>query len=404
MAENLDGYDLDSSEHFFGPISEEDIKKCVTRGLIPKRIANALFKEPEQLLSCEWLQLNKQLPEDLRDAIKSRVQVLQECAEFFTSNRDKILCCLNEKENSIFRVSRDITDSKFPAHDSKLVSDVTDSKVWFPYLNLTDAEDKAVLILCQLLAEKSERFNQSSSIYYMGNAGKGKIIIKDVEMETAWLTITPHEFYRTYLGRSDYGSDNTKHLWETIISLSKKQFLVTISYKDNKKFSTIRQFSHLFNLRILNQDLSEEQVVELCDTHKVLEGRGCLLKFKFNPIFTNAIREKYTEYPENIHLRIAQTPSAGKNGKVPHSTHLMRDLLFREKQLKRYNIERNENTLIRDLSLEKEHKAGRRKRVQSRITQALKIFNELGLIEYWEKTTGAKGQVKYVILINKNFN
>lgn len=420
----------------FGPFSKEDIKKCVSRGVIPKEIYEVFLEDLEISLDIRKTLKERRgkgaklTPKEISQAykkhettgmLKNRLQRTNEFVDFVIENKGKILSIINEAESGTFRVSRDITDNKFPKPNSKQLypfktdelsiekNNLVDSTIKLPYLDLSEAEDKVVLVLCQLLAKKSERLNQKSSDYYMGNAGTGCVTLEGMEMETARITITPHEFYKTYLGRNNYGSTNSRHLWETIIALAKKQFLIFVSFprrnlkKGEKKYDTLRTFLPLFELGILNPDQSERESVGLRDSKEVLEGKGCQLIFKFNPIFTLTIRERYIEYPENMHLRIGQTSSGGRKGKTPQCVNLMRDLLFREKQLKRYRIERNENTLIRDLGLEKELNAGRKKRVQERLKRNLDIFKELGLIKKTEKTTGALGQVKYIIHINKNF-
>lgn len=379
-------------------ISEKDIKKCIEKGVIPKKIAELFFKNTESSL----LQNT--------DAVKTRAQEFTILADFIVKNMDKIVYCSANKKSQTFRVTRDIVDSKFSRDAQPSASPISQATLYSPCLELTEAEDKILLVLFQLLAKNSEQFDQSSSDYYMGNFEKGVVNIEGVEMQTAALRTTPHEIYKTYLGRSNYGSDNSRHLWSVLISLAKKQFLVTITYsnpyqqkKKSQKFLSVRLFAPLFHLYILNQGLTEKDACRLNAEQGVPEGNGCKLLFKFNPIFTQTIRERYVEYPIDVHLAADIVPSNQKSKRKSQCIHRMRDLLFREKQFKRYLVERDEKTLIRDLGLEKMRVAGRKNRVREQIKKALIIWNEAGLVESWETVLGAKGQTKYSIRIDKHF-
>lgn len=431
--------ELDPTADSFGPISTADIKKCVSRGVIPKEIADELFKKMEinlaisdalmkkrkkkgkELTDEEILAIHNKLdPLFSKDAPKpTNLDTSNQIVSFILENKDKILSIISEPESGSFRIARDIIDNKFQKKTSSqpdLYKEALDrakespADIRLPYLKLSAAEDRALFVLCRLLADNSEKLNQTSSEYYMGNSGKGLVTLGDIELETARFTISPHEFYHTYLGRDNYGANDSRHIWETLISLAKKQFMVSVSCitppkKKNKRkgVTVLRTLSPLFNLVIVNQDLSEQEAIELQDAPENLEGRSCRLLFKFNPIFTSAIRERYVEVPTDLHLRLAQTPSAGKKGRVPECVNLLINLLIREKQFKRYRVVRDESTLVSALGLEKELKGGRKKRVQDRIDQAINVSTELDLVISHEIGIGARGQKQYIFHLNKNF-
>jgi tRNA 2-selenouridine synthase SelU len=152
----------------------------------------------------------------------------------------------------------------------------------------------------------------------------------------------------------------------------------------------------------VNPGLTEQESNDIDNGDIFIDGKGCRLLFKFGPIFTNNIRDRYVEFPEDIHLRITSAKAAG-SGRIPQCVNLLRDLLFREKQQNRFVIERDEETLIRTLRLSKEWDAKKKSRVYERINKAIDIFTELGLLKSVVKTTGSKGQTKYILEINPDF-
>ena len=76
-------------------------------------------------------------------------------------------------------------------------------------------------------------------------------------------------------------------------------------------------------------------------------------------------------------------------------------LIFRERQAKRFKIERDEETIVRDFGLGKDWVPRRKKRVIEYIQRILNAFVEAEYLETWETSIGSKGQVKYVIYIAK---
>jgi len=267
-------------------------------------------------------------------------------------------------------------------------------------LDLSTGEDRLVHTLSVLISKHSERRNQNSANYYMGNDERGVATINSIDFETARLNISPHELYSTYLGRINYNTDNINHILGVLNEISKKNFLITLTIpkvgKDGRKrYDKLRTYLPLFQVAILNKDLTETENQEIENNNLLVEGKGCKFQFRFNPIFTHSIRERYIEFPEDIHLRIAR--AAGQRGRVSQCTNLMRDFLFREKQLKRYSLLRDESTLFSILNLDKLRKEGRKKKVNEMLQKSFDIFLELSLLNNVERTIGKNGQTQYLI-------
>lgn len=423
--------------------SSEDLEEWVKMGLIPKELGEFALEEMETTLNGikEWKKLQKkgaskeELIEWMKEkhasdaSFEKREKSIQ-LIDFLLNNKEKLLNLLSIVEEKTFRQSREIIDNKltkepeknqpmqmtlFDALENKTPTQNSDNQInkekAEPSIKglseLTESEDKLLLVLSQLLSKKSERYDQQSPNYYMGNYERGLISVNEIDMETARIRISPHELYSTYLGRNNYNTDHIQFILNALSNLSKKNFLVTLnvpsknSKKPNKKFDKLRTYLPLFQVGILNLDLTESESQEIDNNELLVEGKKCHLLFKFGPLFTNNIRDRYVEFPEDIHLRIAK--AAGKRGRVSQCTNLLRDLLFREKQQGRYTIKRDEETLIHTLGLSNELKAGRRARIQERLSKAFKIFIDIGLLKSVEKVKGTKGQIQYIIEINKDF-
>jgi hypothetical protein len=226
-------------------------------------------------------------------------------------------------------------------------------------------------------------------------------------METARMAISPHEFYSKYYGKSSYGSEQITFLLNKLDCLSKKMFLTTWKFptgKKNKKgeltYTLFRTNLPLFQMALLNENLSEVECGEITKNELILEGKRCKFLFKFQPQFTRNIKTMYVEFPEDIHLRI--TKAVGKD-RYSQSINLMRDFLFREKQHGRCEIVRDKSTIIETLKLDKFWKESRKRMVDERIKECVDVFIELGLLLEWEPITGKLGQDQYRIKINADF-
>lgn len=419
--------------------TSEQLEEWIKKGLIPDELGEFALEEMEASLSrvkkFRELQNKGATKEELLEWAKKENPSIEkgkksiELIEYLLNNKEKLLNLFSILGEKTFRQSREIIDNKLTKETkenqpkqldffdvmenseketSKETNEVNKAEPSIKGLSeLTEAEDKLLLVLSQLLSKKSEKYDQNSPKYYMGNHEKGLVSINEIDMETARIKISPHELYSTYLGRNNYNTDHIQFILKTLNTLSKKTFLVTLTIPSKKskgkekRFDKLRTFIPLFQVGILNLDLTESESQEIDNNELLVEGKKCHLLFKFGPLFTNNIRDRYVEFPEDIHLRIAK--AAGKRGRVPQCTNLLRDLLFREKQQKRFAFARDEITLINTLGLGNELKAGRKARIQERLDKSFQIFLDIGLLKNVKKAKGKKGQIQYAFEINNDF-
>lgn len=319
---------------------------------------------------------------------------------------------VRKPQKKTFRQAREIIDNKLDRSLNKDQQTVFDSTPIIKGLDLDQSEDRILQVLSLLLHEKSENKDQKSPYYYMGNYEKGIVSVNQVEMETARMAISPHEFYSKYYGKDSYNSEHIKFLLNKLDGLSKKMFQTSWKFptgKKNKKgvetFTLFRTNLALFQMALLNEDLSEVACNEIMTNELILEGKRCKIIFKFQPQFTNHIKTRYVEFPEDLHLRIGAV--VGKDRYGQH-INLMRDFLLREKQAAKRNKERCEffrdkETIIDILKLDKYWKECKKKVVAERIQECVDVYTKLGLLLDWEETKGSNGQDQYRIKINPDF-
>ncbi len=283
-------------------------------------------------------------------------------------------------------------------------------------IELDVAEERLVHTLSVLLARKGERWNQNSENYYMGNQTRGNVKIqglivdnkgtqpiqqKSVELATARLSISPHELYSTYYGKENYSGDGCKHVLSVLEGLAKKNFMVSLSIpQGNGKFQQLRTYQSLFKLFIRNKDLTESEIQTFNADTKLIERKNCNFLFKFSPLFSNNIRERYIEFPEDLHLRLSR---AAGSKRISQCTLLLKDLLLREKQSGRCSILRDEETLIDVLRLSRMRKEGRKTRLTVKLLKSFDICQKMGLLKSFEESIGKKMQTQYLLEINPDF-
>lgn len=310
------------------------------------------------------------------------------------------------------RQTRDWIDSKLDTRlgkESKSPADVQfyqDSRI-----RLSQAEDRLIHSLLVMLSKNSETTDQNSPNYYMGNQEKGSILLKgldttenlpcEITFDTARLQIKPHELYTTYSGTDDYSGEQSSFIINSLTELTKKKFnlLLLSNLNNTRKRTTIKTFLPLWQLFIINPDQSVIQVNDLIN-NSIAVSENCFLLFKFSPIFTSNIRERYIELPEDMHLRIVV---AAKCKRISECVHIIRDFLLREKQHKRYTVFRDEDTLVELCNLQKPWKKGRKKEIRTKLNKALEIFQTIGLIKKFTLKQGKRGQNQYEIHVNLDF-
>lgn len=314
------------------------------------------------------------------------------------------------------RHSRDLVDNKFPSELDILKSSGDRAETSIEPLQLTEAQDRLVFTLCQLLSKKSERWRQDSPDYYMGNHEAGLVELAGQQIPTARLLVTPYELAKEYYGRTNFNSDHMSHLLAAVNELADRSFTLVFTQQKKKdgatRYNRIRMPMPLFLLALVDEDLTEHECKTI--TGNIIHESKTKLLFRLSPIFTKDIAQRYIEFPEDLHIRMTKTKAAGTRGRIGQHAHLFRDYLLRElsagnrgKRQKDKNgdivFERDEEKLVAILGLLKEWEAGRKSRVRGYFQKTFNIFLELGLLKSVEKLDGVKRQLKYKFTINGDF-
>ena len=143
----------------------------------------------------------------------------------------------------------------------------------------------------------------------------------------------------------------------------------------------------------------EEQLLE--------DGQDSIRELKeelilaLNPIFIDQIKTKYIEFPFNITKRIEE--AAGGPKKVTEAMNLLVDYLLREKSSKRFRCEIDYDNLMLTIGLQRLVDRGEKSRARQKIEEAVKVAQNIGLLEQIDYIEGSKKQEKIIFHINSKF-
>lgn len=269
-------------------------------------------------------------------------------------------------------------------------------------IRLTQAEDRLVNTVINLL-------NKKSYGDYNGNLPAEKKPYGETREHYPRLRITPAELYKEYTNNDDYSGRDMLFIKETLISLQNKNFLIIYRREhwiENKKgekekrISRIEEYQPLIRVVTYYDKLTEEQDKSIKPGQVISENGEVILEL--NPVFTDQIDTKFIEYPSDINELTALASGGSRN--VTESNIRMRDYLMRAISARDDETEIDLEKLPYILGLDKYIKEKRKKRINQRIDEAIKFSQKIGLTKEVRKETGARGQYKYVFVLNTDFN
>jgi hypothetical protein len=163
----------------------------------------------------------------------------------------------------------------------------------------------------------------------------------------------------------------------------------------------IEVFQNLVKIMSYIEGLTSAELKKLDEgDESIRESKGELV-IGLNPIFIDQIGTKYVEFPVDINKRTSI--AAGGHLCVTESIIILRDYMLREISAKREEVEINADKLPYMLHLHGYIKRRRKKELQERILKAIETVKNMGIIKHYKQVVGARGQNKYVFLLNKDF-
>ena len=352
---------------------------------------------------------------------------LLERLNFLNENNEKLINLLdpNKKRTAKVRHSGHFIDQKlkyvFPTQNQMTLFESIEStpiktkieKYGFEVksvgVRLTPPEDKLLNALQKLLHRKSQNFEPNSPDYYKGNIGTNLVPFGKDKRESPRIRIKPGELYRAYLGSDRYSGVDIKYIKETLMNLSSKKFLLKFDRKRQAEKNgktqiltdRIEEFQSLINVIKYTEGIEEFELKTINNGDDTVFESKEELVIGFNPILVEQINSKYIEYPSDINKRMVL--AAGGHRKVTEAMVLLRDYMLREISSKRTKIKINKDRLAHQLQLHKFIEARQRKRVDKKVTDAIQVSKNLGLITTVELVEGSSGQLKYIFALNPNF-
>jgi len=372
----------------------------------------------------EWLKVKYELKKLTKEQSSRFMQIFSETATstkgvFARSDIFKIIDIVRgkKKKPAKIRQSGHFTDSKLQHSTNEKPSPATQKKIEelsvttkvYGSIKLTPAEDKLINSIFKLLHDKSENKDLSSDSFYSGNEQSKLVLYGGKKENASVLRIKPAELYKEYLGQdrpSGKGITNVKNL---LLGLSEKKFLIRYDRKrkvtKNKKeeilTDRIEDVQSLINIMSYIEGLTEKEVKRLDSGDMSIREKKGELIIALNPLLTDQIKTKYVEYPEDINQRTII--AAGGTRKVTVFIINLRDYLLREISAGRKQSVINENTLIKQIGLDKYISSGRKGLVFKNLNNAIQACKRIGVISDLKKETSVQGQVKYIFDLNKDF-
>lgn len=303
--------------------------------------------------------------------------------------------------------------SLFERLSPSVAGEVRKYEIKYDGVKLTPQEDRLVSALYSLLRKNSENKDLNSEKFYKGNYEENLASIRWGETfeKPAALRIVPAELYKAYLGNENYSGKEIEDINRTLKALEAKRFLIT--YDRTRKIRTERNTTEnrtdriettmpLIQVMKYTRDLTDHEKARL-DRGEMSgrKDRGELI-IALNPILTDQIQSKYVEYPSDINLRTV-IAAGGHPKMVTQAINNLRDWLFFMRSNKLGEVQLNADKLPRLLKLDNYVQQGRKKLVRARIEEAIQACKNLRLILDVKETYGAEGQLKYIFILNPDF-
>lgn len=345
------------------------------------------------------------------------------CYKFLLENKDVLEKKFVDKTKALkFRQSGHLIDQTLKYVDPKkqqltffhLLSTETQHKIEenniaikAEGIRLSTSEDKLLKALSKLIYQKngnkainSEDSNTDNFSYqitpYGGNEQTARALL---------LKIQPSELYKAYLDRDVFSGDEIKFIKKLLHDLSQKKFLIIYDRKRQLKGKTvtdrIEDFQNLIRIMSYFEGLSENELERADKGDSVVREKRGEIIIGLNPIFIDQMNTKYIEYPSDINKRTSI--AAGGHHSITESMIVLRDYLLREISAGRFRVEINADNLPYILRLDGYLARRKKKLVAERISSAINIVKNLGILSEYEITIGASGQQKYIFMLNKDF-
>lgn len=265
-------------------------------------------------------------------------------------------------------------------------------------IRLTRAEDKVLNALLQLLNRKSQTTKPEEEDYFTGNQKPVPTVYGGKDTVAPKLLFTLYELTQAYTGDSRPSGKEIINVKRTLQTLASKDFAIRYSKDErlpngNKKKREIEAFEKLVKILKLTETETSKDNVELSKKTEIV--------VVLSPIVRDEINTKFIEYPEDLGRR---TEIAYGSSFVSEETIRLRNYLLRHKSNKRWSatMEINLERLYYILS-EKEMKNYRRSRAAKETDKALETMKTLGLLKDYRLESGAAGQDKVVLEVNREF-
>jgi hypothetical protein len=367
--------------------------------------------------SLEYAILKRKEAEDRAKQAENRAKK----AEARATKAERTTKALQTKSNR-FRLSGHLAEQIIKAGQLGLfeeplvdVRDITEGSEKQTYLDLNAQENLLVLALGKLLHLYSQTDNPNKPDYYLGNRqdiptelqNPEKTTLQVIRENTAeslpvpQVLLSTHEIAREYMGKQPSGADlvTVENLLE---ELSRRQQRIVYQRtlagktKKGKNVIDINTFELSMPLIFLGK-LAQERTEEGGQVRE-----RSLKVITLNPVFIDQIQTKYQDFPEDYIKRIRE---AWPGRSIPNPLIMLAYYINSIRASKTNKLDPHPiyvSTLMEKIDPATYRKS--KKRALQKAEEYLETCKIVGLIQGWQKQSGATGELLYQLRINRKWD
>jgi hypothetical protein len=407
----------------------ESEAKTMSKKIVVGDITDALNKARTEIR--EILNLVDKLPAgDLKKTVKGETQKLLAAVDESANAVDilraygRFLRLIKKYPELIrpskFKTSWDFVDQKLmtrgEAHTQlSLFDDLGNSSewerlegnndLWINELHGRGGEWRLINSLFQIVEDA--KGSRSSEAKYGVSTSKYNNIEGLTDKQVHYLRLKKKILYKTYTGKDNPSGQDIKLVNKTLESLEKKY--IRVFYQRPKKgkggkrlYDLIEINEPLIKMARVHKDINEAERSGILNKGEALDKTELVISF--NPVLIDQLETRYLLYARDISSRIAE--AAGGPNSVTNAMTQLTDYLIRAIHTQREKSPAHfvyTETLINKLGLSKYKRAGRRKLVQDRLLNAIRVTKIIGLHGGVERKAGKDGREGYEFTLNLDY-
>lgn len=272
-------------------------------------------------------------------------------------------------------------------------------------INLTVAEDRLIHSILNIFHKKQTPEN-------FGNLKNENINFGNISLPIPRIKINPTELYSEVTGKiNSYSGKEIENVKSVLQKLANQKFLII--YKRHRQqgknivIDRIEEYQSILTVNVLFEGISqkEDYLLDKGDLKTRQEKEQFIISL--NPIFIDQIDTKFVEYPININLLTDEAAGGSRNvnqAMINLRNYILRIISSNKKSGKKtFCFSINKEKLIYTLHLENYIKQGRKKQIETRLSQSFDLCQKMGLISNIKLSKSIDNKDQYSFDVNLKF-